>query len=866
MRRPLSFVLALALTGCVQAGKTPVKPHTTTPTAADVVGTTGGGLISDHGTGLIANNGGGLTGKVKIPSGIIANNTGNLIANNAGSIIAGNTAGLVSDHGGGYLLLALDEKPAAGFAVTIVDAAGQPVLDASGKAYTATTDAQGGYSFEKTPAGANLVVRVELPAAVGPMLAYLPDAKPGAARAADVTGTSTLVMGYILTKYVKGDAKVLAKLPADVEADTRAKAAAAIGDTLDLKAFKPEALVPAVEGLRAKDPSFDQQVKAVEKLLVAGLADVGDGELATDVGLASPRAFVRLADGSLLIAERNGHRVRRLDPKTGRLTTFAGKDGSTAPGDGGPAVEAFIDRPVSLALDSQGNLYVADFGHATVRRVDAQTKLITTVAGNGKDSRDEATPPAFQGAVATSMPFHNTTYVAVDEHDHVVFRSGDGVFRVEADGKLTELTQGALILPDCLAKGPDGKVYGYENGSGEIHVLEGDAFKMASYPIHPGVQASHLAFDATGAAFLTDQDQLWKLPKGGSWAQVPFATTHGELTGVLPEAGGLTLGDSGNNRVWQLPAAGGDATRLAGQDGVHGDALEADKLSLNRPSSLALDPAGNLLVADGLNSVIWQRKPDGKFYRYAGGVAGTPADTEIGDGGSARDAKLLKVAGMILLSEGSLLLCEADPPVIRVREVLSDGTIETRALPEGLVAPALMAEEADGTLLVSDYLLKKVFRWRGKTATPIAIDVEMKQPGQPLARPDGSFYIPDVKGCAIYQVDQAGHATLLAGGNGEGFAGDGADPTKAQLNNPVAIAVAPNGDLYIADTRNDRVRRVHQGKLQTVAGQGGLVLAGTTPDDSLKEPLGLVFDQHGDLYIADSGHNQIKKVEAAKLQ
>jgi sugar lactone lactonase YvrE len=115
-------------------------------------------------------------------------------------------------------------------------------------------------------------------------------------------------------------------------------------------------------------------------------------------------------------------------------------------------------------------------------------------------------------------------------------------------------------------------------------------------------------------------------------------------------------------------------------------------------------------------------------------------------------------------------------------------------------------------------------------------------------------------------VGKDNHATLVAGGNGEGFSGDGGDPTKAQLNNPVAIAVSPAGELYIADTRNDRVRRVRGGKLETVAGKDGLALFGSTPDDSLKEPLGLVFGAEGDLYISDSGHNQIKKVEAAKLK
>jgi sugar lactone lactonase YvrE len=177
-----------------------------------------------------------------------------------------------------------------------------------------------------------------------------------------------------------------------------------------------------------------------------------------------------------------------------------------------------------------------------------------------------------------------------------------------------------------------------------------------------------------------------------------------------------------------------------------------------------------------------------------------------------------------------------------------------------------MTEEADGTILASDYILKKVYRWRGKCISEVNIEVKLAQPGQSLANADGSFYITDVKGSVIYLVDKSGHATRVLGGNGDGFSGDGGDPSLAQLNNPVAIAMDAAGILYVADTRNDRVRRIRNGVVETVAGKDGLVLGGSTPDDSLKEPLGLVFDREGNLFISDSGHNQIKKVEAAKLK
>lgn len=889
-RRFLALGAALAVAGCavplhpvVGKGKPAAIASPLVPTGAAVVsdhGTgiianNGGQIISEHGGGLVANNGGALIGKAKIPTGLVANNAGNLssdaggsiVSNDGSTLIANNAGNIIANHGGGYALLNVDEKPLEGFAVTIVDAAGKQVLDASGQPYRTTTAADGSYKFAATPRGQHLVVRVELPSAVGPMLAFLPDAAPGTARQADVSAASTLVMGYVLDKFLQGatdpDAS-LQKLPASVEATTRAKAAAAFGAAPELKSFRPEALVPKVDALQQANPDFAQQVEIVRKLLVLGLSDVGDGQPATTVALSIPKWVAPYTDGNLLIAERDGHRVRLLNLQTGIISTFAGKAGATAMGDGGPATDAFIDRPVAVAATSTGDVYICDFGHHALRKVDAKTHTIATVAGNGKEGDGQTSVDGKQGK-SVSLKFPLT--LVVDAKDRPIFKSEDGILRVEPDGTLKLLATEDGEMPGALTRGPDGTIYAYDYTSGMIYKLAGDTWRTTDNPMLPAADGARLCVGPDGTFYLSDDDKVHALAPGGSWKDLPISTNHGWLEGVGAYADGLALSDGQFNRVWKVPFAGGAAVPLAGLDATNADALSADKLSLNRPTAVVPNGPGHLLVADGLNGVVWERRPDGLFYRFAGGPPAKGTDTDLGDGGPARDAKLLKVAGVAHLKDGTVLISEADPPTLNVRQVTPDGTISTLTLPDGLAAPAVIVEQADGSRLCSDYLTKQILVWKGDTATPAVSTDDIKQPGGIAVAPDGSFYCTDVKGCAIWHV-VGGKPTLVAGGNGEGNTGDGGPALAAQVAEPLGIALAANGDLYIADTRNDRVRRIRKGStaIEPVTGPGGIAFTGDSADDSLKEPVGMTFDINGDLYIADSGHNQIKRIEAAKLK
>ena len=127
-----------------------------------------------------------------------------------------------------------------------------------------------------------------------------------------------------------------------------------------------------------------------------GTSVPGDGGLATAAGLFTPNAVAVDQNGNLFIAEFGGQRVRRVDAVTGKISTVAGTGVAGFSGDGGPAIAAQLRGPTDVALDASGNIFISDTNNQRVRRIDAVTGTITTVAGNGSPafSGDGLPPPA----------------------------------------------------------------------------------------------------------------------------------------------------------------------------------------------------------------------------------------------------------------------------------------------------------------------------------------------------------------------------------------------------------------------------------------------------------------------------------------
>ena len=314
-------------------------------------------------------------------------------------------------------------------------------------------------------------------------------------------------------------------------------------------------------------------------------------------------------------------------------------------------------------------------------------------------------------------------------------------------------------------------------------------------------------------------------------------------TGVVVDTvGNLYISDSNNNRIRRVDVVTGLITTVAGTGtlGYSGDGGPAVLAMVSTPAGITMDGAGNLYFADTGNQVV--RRIDaitGLITTVAGqgGVQGYK-----GDGGAATAAALAFPQAVTLDAAGDLYIADTGNNV--VREVLLNGTIVTVA------GTGTAGYNGDGI--------------PAKTA-------EMNQPWGLALGTDGTLYIADLSNNLVRRVDAAGLITTVAGTGQAGFAGDKGPAISAQLKAPAAVAMDPAGNLYIADSGNNRVRKVYAttGMINTIAGVNSEQFAGDNGlanIASLYGPYALSFDGAGDLFVADLFHNRIREISANTVQ
>jgi sugar lactone lactonase YvrE len=172
---------------------------------------------------------------------------------------------------------------------------------------------------------------------------------------------------------------------------------------------------------------------------IAGGGAGGLGNPATSAALSSPEGMALDAAGNLYIAEPNNKRVLRVDAGTGIITLFAGSGGPAPGGDGGPATLASFAFPAAVAVDNVGNVYISDLNDNRVRRVDGQTGIITTVAGTG------AASSTGDGGLATAASVWSPAGMAFDQFNNLYIADelGGRIRRVDANTAIISTVAGA---------------------------------------------------------------------------------------------------------------------------------------------------------------------------------------------------------------------------------------------------------------------------------------------------------------------------------------------------------------------------------------------------------------------------------------
>ena len=269
-----------------------------------------------------------------------------------------------------------------------------------------------------------------------------------------------------------------------------------------------------------------------------------------------------------------------------------------------------------------------------------------------------------------------------------------------------------------------------------------------------------------------------------------------------------------------------------GTQGYLGDGQAATSAELNSPVAMALDSSGNLYIADAANNRI-RKVSGGKISTFAGN--GTAQYS--GDGGAATSASLADPYGLAFDQQGNLYIADLNNQV--VRQVTPSGTISTFA---GI---NLYGSGGDGGPATSAYLNR-----------PIGLAVDTA----------GDLYIADSNNYCIRKVTTDGIIHTVAGKiTASGYSGDGGPATSALMGTPFGIALDSTGNLYIADTSNNRIRMVSAatGIITTVAGngqQGDGGDGGPATSAQLNDPEGVAVDAAGAIYISEKFGNRVRQV------
>ena len=497
-----------------------------------------------------------------------------------------------------------------------------------------------------------------------------------------------------------------------------------------------------------------------------------------------------MTGGNLFIADENDNIVCRVDATSKNITIVAGTGAFGYSGDGGLATAATMRAPDGVAVDGAGNIYISDTESAVIREVFSPTNPNT--------------------------PNQITTIV------------GTGTFGFNGDGAATsiELTNPAGLYVDP----PSGNLWIADYWSNRVRMYNATTKTISTVV-------------GSGAV--------------GDGGQATSASLYYPRNPALDSSGDLFLVDAQNNRIREISAADQTISTVVGT-GIPcaqpalpcGDGGPAAQAALFQPRTVTVEPSGVLIVSDNGDNRIREVDAGGTITTIvgSGNLCAAPFSS-CGDGGPALSASLNDARGAVLDAAGNLYFVDAQDN--RVREVDTTGTITTVAgngpdgnAPVGCVPAGNLS--GDGGPAVSATL-----------DCPLGLDIDAS----------GNLYVADTDNNVIRKIDTGTPRiiTTIAGTGTAGHSGDGGLATNATLRTPDRVSVNGAGNFFISDSGNNVIRRVDgTSKIITAfagsgtfafSGDGGPALAA-----GFATPVGVVVTPEGNMYVGDVFNNRIRKV------
>ena len=507
------------------------------------------------------------------------------------------------------------------------------------------------------------------------------------------------------------------------------------------------------------------------------------------------------AAGTVYVADMYNHTIRKITA-AGVVTTLAGAAEQIGTADG-PGPMARFRSPNGVTVDDIGNVYVADNGNYTIRKITPDG-IVSTFAGMpGEPGNSDGTGP--------SARFRDPRDVAVD-------RSGN-LFVADAS-TVRMISPTRVVTTVAGAAGP-----GYNDGPRDVARFS---------------QIFQITVNALGYVFVTDEAMIRQISpegtvttlagaKGASGADdgTGTAARFNQPAGLASDANSTVyVADSGNHTIRKIVIS--DVTTLAGMasPGTSADG-QGPAARLASPWGVTVDRSGNIYVADTFNETVRLITPAG----VASVLAGSPGKFDVVDG-TGPDARFYLPEGVAIDGAGNLYI--ADTANETIRKMTPDRVVTTFA----------------GTARVSgtDDGVGTAARFWGPSS--VAIDGA------------GNLYIADRYNAVIRKITAGGTVTTLAGAAGMSGSVDGTG-ADARFARPSGVAIDGAGNLYVAEEDGSVIRKVTAGGVvTTLAGVGGMKgsVDGTGSEARFNYPSGVALDSAGNVYVADTSNATIRKI------
>ena len=548
-------------------------------------------------------------------------------------------------------------------------------------------------------------------------------------------------------------------------------------------------------------------------------SSAGDGGPAVDASLSGGSVAVA-GNGDIYVADALNSVIRKIVKSTGVITAFAGTGVSGSTGDGGQALAAELTTPYGIALDSVGNLYIADVSVSKIRKV-ATNGVITTVAGTGVAGYSG------NNQLATTAQLRNPSSIVFDGSDNM-FISDSG------NNRIRKVAAGTGIITSIAGTGVGGF-----NGDGLANAAQLDTPVQIAYAnnfVYVADQSNNrirrINLSTVSISTVAGNGVGTSTGDGGPAAN---ATVHYPMS-IAILGSTLYVADQ-SSTIRAITGVGTPSPMIASFAGIGrpfaGDGGPATAAVLGQYQKMVIGVNGDLYIDDSYNARV--RRVD-KATGIITTLAGTGATQYNGDGPVATTN--LQLSSIAPDAAGNVYVAEGDYAYIR-KVVVATGMVTTVAGTGNHVL------NGDGPALTTNV-----------TPNGLAIDET------------GDVYIADAEHALVRKLTvSSGMITTIAGTGALAFNGDG--PVATTNIEPDFITVDHAGDLYIADSTNNRIRKITiaTGMVTTLVGTGGTAYNGDQAGTATNlDPSGIAVDGFGNIYAADFDNHRVRRWDAATKQ